>query len=354
MHRLRKTLAIPDRAQTGPTTSIRIKLIKGGSLIMIFLGIVIASATLFDHPPDDSFVIVEFPRYSVDPEDFDFDRYQQKERNEACMIDPDLCDEGVLATIRRPELMRRLHRARECLKYGVLLKYGDCIEYDSIIDGLGRGEVAFNKPDRMEFRRPETIQLAIAPAPKRRSAAAALAPGLRGEIREADLALTRIMTAELRGAEGEFAISPQRPQERLVAGTEPVPWTWEVKPLVFGEDKRLTIEVMGVLRIGDERSPPRPVRTFVETFAVDVSLWNRMVYHLGQLAPVWGVPTALIAGGWALFLYAGRRRAAAGGNGSGGTAADEIARSPSIDPSRRNAVASGGDGDEDRDPQRGA
>ena len=350
MHWLRKPLSVPDRTQTGRKSSTLTKLLKGFALNMILLGIVVSSVQLWYYQTDGDLIVWRPTMWSVDPEDVKPDL--QKSPSAYCQVDPDLCEDKVLANIKGPELVRRLREARECLEYGDLLKYGDCIDYDSIIDGLGRGEVAFNKPDRMQFRRPETIQLAIAPAPERRPAAAGLVPRLHGEIRVSELALTRIMTAELRSAEGEFAISPEGPQERLVAGTEPMPWTWEVKPLVYGEDKRLTIEVMGILRIGDERAPPRPVQTFIESFSIEVSTWDRTVHQLSQLAPVWGVPAGLVAGGWALFLYARRRGAAVAGDPSGGAESANVGRSSSADPNRLRSTAEEEESGEPRDSQK--
>jgi hypothetical protein len=177
------------------------------------------------------------------------------------------------------------------------------LERDLTFKRLNDGQLAFNRPKRMIYHESSKIQLVVSSVPLEQSARGFLSDQLEGDIREAEVKVARYISAQLRGATSEFEISPAGAQLRDMSGPRPASWTWDITPLSYGTSKRLTVEVTGHLEAQNSVSAPYELRTFVESFDVDIGIWDWLLFQLARVQPVWTVPAAVLGGSWAVFLF---------------------------------------------------
>ncbi|MBI4788515.1 MAG: hypothetical protein HY782_15900 [Chloroflexi bacterium] len=98
-------------------------------------------------------------------------------------------------------------------------------------DNLGLGQIEVYSPDRMALGETTAIRLRISPAPQLASstpvaAPAGKTPGLPSFVYRfsGNIQIYPLMIAELRAI--TFAINPPGPQQRQMAATTPVEWSW--------------------------------------------------------------------------------------------------------------------------------
>jgi hypothetical protein len=170
---------------------------------------------------------------------------------------------------------------------------------------LREAKVAFNAPERLQFREPSPIELVLSPLSAEVDPETLLSQGLPGVTRsEAGVDFALKMQATLSGP--DFTVEPAGPQLRTVLDDRPTRWDWTVTPTRFGSDRLLTIELQAVLSQGDADLPPLYVRTFRESIDVDVTLWHRVASSAEEvtkvhaaIAGVGGTAAAVVAWLWA-------------------------------------------------------
>lgn len=140
---------------------------------------------------------------------------------------------------------------------------------------LHSASLAFNRPERLRFREAATIELILAPEELGVEASTLLTPGLPGTLRRAASSYALRMQATLSAS--DFEVTPIGPQERTVLGNRETRWSWTIRPIAFGPDKPVTLEVFALLESDGRTLPPISVRTFHETFLVEVGWWDRAV-----------------------------------------------------------------------------
>ena len=191
----------------------------------------------------------------------------------------------------------------DCAAMGELTADGTCVDYDKVLANLKTVPLAYNHPDNMYLGKKTQISLLL-----KTNADQDLArelEDLSGVVKEGKSKISRIMQAELKGA--VFDIDPPGPQKRIVTGLAPVRWSWFVKPLEPGTDKALVLEVSAILREGNKELPPVAIRTYRTKIHVDVKWWDRMLYEVKSLDPLYQLFGALgglaSAGlfGWRIF-----------------------------------------------------
>jgi hypothetical protein len=116
-----------------------------------------------------------------------------------------------------------------------------------------------------------------------------------GTVRSAEVGLTDVMRAELRGS--GFRVEPGGPVERAVSATEPTSWVWEVTALEPGV-RPLRLELDALVRF-DGTDRWRPLRQLEDTIRVAVrprprpaafrEALSSLVEVLQNLAYLWGV-----------------------------------------------------------------
>lgn len=140
---------------------------------------------------------------------------------------------------------------------------------------LHSASLAFNRPESLHFREAATIELVLAPTELGVEASTFLTPGLPGAQRQAASSYALRMQAMLSAP--DFEIAPTGPQERTVLGDRETRWSWTIRPIAFGPNKPMTLEVFALLESDGRTFPPISMRTFHETFLVEVGWWDRVI-----------------------------------------------------------------------------
>jgi hypothetical protein len=178
---------------------------------------------------------------------------------------------------------------------------------------LRGASLAFNRPERLRLGRTAYIELILAPGELGVDASTRLTPGLPGMQKRATSSYALRMAAILSGP--DFDVVPSGLQERTVLGSREARWAWTIRPITHGPDKPLMLEVFALLERGGHTFPPISVRTFYETFLVEVGWWDQAVDAARDLGTIHAAVAGAGAGGTivAAGLWFWRRRR---GNGA--------------------------------------
>ena len=131
---------------------------------------------------------------------------------------------------------------------------------DEELAQLHPGLITHNIPDRMIQGKETYVVARIVSVPPGTADAVsqaeqALTKGLgKGAKPGENIQVSRTMKVELKGAEEDFHIEPQRLEEQIVDSAPPAEWAWIVTPKKFGSH-RLTLSAVAVVKLaGTEKS----------------------------------------------------------------------------------------------------
>ncbi len=176
-----------------------------------------------------------------------------------------------------------------CAGLGVLVdSVEECQSYESIIERLQLGGLAYNKPDSAYLGHVEEVTLAV--DLRGAEQAAEIVATRPGEVVQAAVPVTRIMSAELRGP--SFEISPSGPLQKTLSGAAPVVWTWKATPQEAGANKLLLLDVYVHVTRGGDVGEPITIRTYRDEITVDVRLKDQIV---GALTSTQGIVVSAVA-----------------------------------------------------------
>ena len=159
-------------------------------------------------------------------------------------------------------------------------------------DQLSRVPVAYNKPTELPYRRTRTFSLVIDRGQP--GTAGEALQGLPGEVTTVEVDVAREMTARLTGPPADVDISLRGANERRrVSRYGDTVWTWDVTAKTTGEIP-LTAELIAHLQ-----SPEGPeefsVRTYSDSFVVQVSFIDRVKLWIAAIDPIWAWITGAVA-----------------------------------------------------------
>lgn len=180
-----------------------------------------------------------------------------------------------------------------CAGLGVMVDSVDeCQSYEAIIERLQRGGLAYNKPDSAYLGHVEEVTLAV--DLRGAGQAAEIVATRPGEVVQAEVPVTRIMSAELRGP--SFDISPSGPLRKTLSGAAPVVWTWKATPLEAGANKLLLLDVYVHVTRGGDVGEPITIRTYRDEITVDVRLKDQIVGALTSTQGIVASTAAILVG----------------------------------------------------------
>jgi hypothetical protein len=175
---------------------------------------------------------------------------------------------------------------------------------------LQRLRIEYNKPAAIAFDGDTTIVLVVESQDPAAGHAAVAAAG--GQNVQANVALSAIVTAQLKGDSDQVAITPLTSDTQAVTTLGNAQWTWTVRAKQPGR-ATLTLDVFDDVKVQGQDTL-YPVRTYTNEFPVRIGGFSWVTWEIGQINPVWqflglGTPVVII-GGTVAFLR--RRRAAQG------------------------------------------
>jgi hypothetical protein len=147
-------------------------------------------------------------------------------------------------------------------------------EVDAALQDLVSGNVAFNTPERMQFRESRTIALIASP----KLDAAALSGELRERIGGDDpiaveaLQIAPLMEAELEGAPA-FEVTPLTPIRQPVSRAAPTEWRWNVTANQTGK-QTLHLTINAIVTVDGERFP-RSLNVLDRDIEVEITALQR-------------------------------------------------------------------------------
>ena len=174
---------------------------------------------------------------------------------------------------------------------------GKCSNIEDVIKSLKEANLKYNHPNSMYLGRKTQVSLILETTGEDQSQEL---KGLSGDIKTGKSKISRIMQAELSGA--DFKIEPSGPQKRTITTLAPVKWTWFVTPVQDGSNKRLNLELAAILREATREMPPVTIRTFKTEITVDVKWWDLALHKIKSLDPVYQLATAIGGVASALLL----------------------------------------------------
>jgi hypothetical protein len=169
-------------------------------------------------------------------------------------------------------------------------------EVDAALRELVSGNIAFNTPERMQFRESRTIALIASP----KLDAAALAGELRERIGGDDpiaaeaLQIAPLMEVRLEGAPA-FEVVPLTPPRQPVSRAAPTEWRWNVTANETGK-QTLHLTINAIVTVDGERFP-RSLNVLDRDIEVDITAMQRLGMFVGNnwqwLAGTIVIPLAL-------------------------------------------------------------
>ncbi|MDC9834356.1 hypothetical protein [Rhizobium binxianense] len=177
---------------------------------------------------------------------------------------------------------------------------------------LEKSSVAFNRPSRMTYHADTPIELALAPEKSGVDPVTKLSNDLEGDVRKlGNVPYAVRMQATLSGP--DFEITPSGLQERTILPDRATRWAWNVRPIAYGPDRMLVLEISAILELEGEALPPADPIILRERIPVDVGFWDRAVHVSTSIsavhATVAGVGATLISAGAWIWLRVRRQRA---------------------------------------------
>jgi hypothetical protein len=177
---------------------------------------------------------------------------------------------------------------------------------EALEEQLRGASLAFNRPERLRYRQTAYIELVLAPEELGVEASTLLTPDLPGVPRQATSSYTLRMSAILSGP--DFEVEPSGLQECTVVSSREARWAWTIRPLTFGPDKPLMLEVFAVLERNGRTFPPISVRTFYETILVEVGWWDHAIDAAKDIGTLHAAMAGLGGTITAIGLWLWRRR----------------------------------------------
>lgn len=177
-------------------------------------------------------------------------------------------------------------------------------EVDAALGELVKGHLAFNTPERMEFRESRTIALIASPELD----APALSEALRNRIRRDDpievaqVQIAPIMEAQLEGAPA-FEVVPLTPVRQPVSSSTPTEWRWRVIAQEPGT-RTLHLTMNAVINVGEERFP-RVIDVFDREILVEITTGQRVGMFLHE---EWEFVVGTILIPLGVWLWTNRRK----------------------------------------------
>jgi hypothetical protein len=167
---------------------------------------------------------------------------------------------------------------------------------------LEKSSVAFNRPSRMAYHADTPIELALAPENSGVDPVTKLSSDLEGDVRKlANVPYAVRMQATLSGP--DFEITPPGLQERTILPDRATRWAWNVRPIAYGPERMLILEISAILEREGKPLPPADPIVLREKIPVDVGLWDRAVHLSTNISAVHGTvagvgATLIGAGAW--------------------------------------------------------
>lgn len=144
----------------------------------------------------------------------------------------------------------------------------------------------------MNFKIETPLELVLAPNTAGVDPARKLDEDLPGEVKTLlNIPTTKLMHAELYGA--DFEVYPKGPIQRTVLPTQFTRWSWNVRPIRYGEDRLLTLELTTIQKEGDDVLPPTAPVVVRAKIPVDIEPWDRMVEAATSVTLVQGAIAAV-------------------------------------------------------------
>uniref|UniRef100_UPI003F493E8A hypothetical protein n=1 Tax=Ensifer adhaerens TaxID=106592 RepID=UPI003F493E8A len=144
----------------------------------------------------------------------------------------------------------------------------------------------------MSFKLETPIELVLAPNTSGVDPAMKLSGEVPGEVKTLfDVPTTKLMQAELYGA--DFEVYPKGAIQRTVLPTQITRWSWNVRPIQFGEDRLLTMELTALQKDGSELLPPTDPVVVRVKIPVDIKPWDRVVEAATSISLVHGLVVAI-------------------------------------------------------------
>ena len=167
---------------------------------------------------------------------------------------------------------------------------------DAALEDLVSGNVAFNTPQRMQFRESRTIALIASP----KLDATALSEELRQRIGGDDpiaveaLQIAPLMEAQLAGAPA-FEVAPLTPTRQPVSRAAPTEWRWNVTANETGT-QTLHLTINAIVTVDGERFP-RSLNVLDRDIEVEITTMQLVGMFVGEnwqwLAGTIVIPLAL-------------------------------------------------------------
>ena len=177
---------------------------------------------------------------------------------------------------------------------------------EAVEEQLRSASLAFNRPERLRYRQTAYVELVLAPEELGVEASTLLTPDLPGVPRQATSSYTLRMSAILSGP--DFEVEPSGLQERTVLSSREARWAWTIRPLTFGPDKPLVLEVFALIERSGHTFPPISVRTFYETILIEIGWWDHAIDAAKDLGTLHAAMAGVGGTITAIGLWLWRRR----------------------------------------------
>jgi hypothetical protein len=171
------------------------------------------------------------------------------------------------------------------------------------------GNIAFNVPPSMSLNKAETIKLLLSPKQAVEELEQILREeGAAGNIKDARIKIHDRMQAVLSG--DGFQITPVTADTLPISRQEPTQWEWDVRAQRAGALK-LNVVLNAIVDLDDGSGPrPYPIRTFSQTYIVEVPWQEGTVATFFKSNWQWLITTLIIPiGAWVWNRKRKKRRA---------------------------------------------
>jgi len=149
------------------------------------------------------------------------------------------------------------------------------LELDQILAALPIGNIAYNRPTKMNLEETVNIRLVLSPSMSVQDLQSLLQSHLKSHetIAGHQVKIASQMKAHLTGS--NFSINQVTDEIQPVSLSIPTTWQWQVTPKKEGTHLlQLTLSV--IIFLSDERLPPRAIKTFEDTIEVEVSIVTKI------------------------------------------------------------------------------
>jgi len=145
---------------------------------------------------------------------------------------------------------------------------------DDYLNSLSSASYAFNPPSPIKVAKPVTMHFWLDPSTTTAQLSEALKQAVPRDAARVESGVTTWsprMRATLSGPEFEIKPVPEGSEEQPVSPTQRTTWSWDVTPLVPGDNLVLHLRLQVVLP--PEISPPKTITTLDKEIKVEVTWW---------------------------------------------------------------------------------